>query len=72
VHAIIKTVLSGGATNFGGSSGCSRYNEWGLCYPLRVDNSGDSALYARWGLSVGSSHHGGDDERYGLHIIHVL
>jgi len=70
VHAVIKAARNSGVSGFGGSSGCSRYNEWGLCYALKVDNSGNSALYARWGLSGfgGSSARGGNDERYGLHI----
>jgi len=29
----------------------------------------ESALYFKWGLSVGPSHHDGDVERYGLHIV---
>jgi len=34
VHAVIKTVHCSGASVYGGSSGRSKYSEWGLRYAL--------------------------------------
>jgi len=34
VHAVIKTVRYSGVSIYGGSSGRSKYSEWGLRYAL--------------------------------------